>query len=101
MEPAVRGANLVRAVEGVAVTVEVHTRLIGAGKDKDREPGGDPFDDVDLPVSENGVGDIVPVAAELLAMPKRQVVNNARRKAVVQVDLGKRPVELAPIWQRE
>ena len=42
---------------------------------------------------------MVPVASKALAISERQVVNHAGCEVVVEIDLGERPVQLAPIGQ--
>src|SRR5262249_25638415 len=55
----------------------------------------------ELPVSEQSVRQPVPVVAELPASSKRQIVQDAGRKVVIQIDLRQTPVEVFPVGQRE
>src|SRR4029077_10384724 len=59
------------------------------------------FDERQLPAPQHGVGDLIPVTSILLAPAERQVVNDASREAVIEIDLRQRPVQFFPIRKWE
>src|SRR6267378_3170030 len=63
--------------------------------------GGRSYNGVYLPVAENRVHRATPAAPELLALPERQLVGDAGGELVIQVERGKRPVQLLISRQRE
>src|SRR5215472_10866309 len=91
--------DLVRTVEVVSVTavVEENSGRVNAVDQGDRKAGRDLLDQGQLPASEKRVGCVAPIAPELLAPAERQIVNDARGEAVVEVDLRARPVEVLPV----
>jgi len=62
-------------------------------------PETDVFDHGYLPAAEERVGRMVPIASKALAGAERKVVDDAGGEVVVEIDLGKRPVQFAPIGQ--
>src|ERR1019366_3165494 len=59
------------------------------------------FDEGQLPIPKSCVGRAIPVTAELLAPAERQIVNDATREIIVEVDLRQTPIQLLPIRKRE
>src|SRR5580704_423723 len=86
-------ANFVRALQNQPVVEKEHTRLIGAVDHKKWEARLCPFNQVYLPVSQQYIGSSAPIAAEVLALAKRQVVKNARGKDIIQIKLGQTPIQ--------
>ena len=82
--------NLVRPVPvvGIAAGIEADAGLVKAVDERDWKTGRDSLDQRQLPVADDGVGCIVPSAAELLAAAKGQVINDAGGEAVIEIDLG-------------
>ena len=95
--------NLVRTVKVVGITagVEGHAGGVHAVDQGNRESGGNSFDERQLPAPKHGVGDVTPSASKLLAPAERQVVNDASREAVIEIDLRQRPIQFLPIRKRE
>src|SRR6202041_2270296 len=90
----VRIAHLVGSLQNQAVVEEEDARLIGAIDHEERKSGFGPLDDIDLPVSQYGVGRSAPVVAIRFAFTEGQIVENARGKDIIQVKLRQSPIEL-------
>ena len=95
--------NLVRAVKVVPIAagVEEDTGLVIAVDQRVRKPRGNFFDQRQLPVPQKRVRSVIPSIAELLAFAERQVINDATREVVIEVDLRQPPIELLLIRERE
>src|SRR5215469_5521437 len=91
----VRVSHLVRTLERVSVIGKEHPGSVSAINDKQRKPRRGVFDHVQLPVAQDCIGCTAPVAAKVLALAKRQVVQNAGGKVVVEIELRHAPIQLA------
>ena len=91
--------NLVRTVEVVAITAGVEGGAGGvrAVDERNWEARSNFLDERQLPAPEQGVGDVTPITSILLASAKRQVINDATREAVIEIDLRQRPIQILPI----
>src|SRR5580704_18198998 len=89
----VRIAHFVRTLQGEAVIGEVRARLIGAIDHKQREAGGDSFDQIHLPMPEEGVGGGTPATAKPFALAEWQVIKDAGGKVVIEVQLRQPPIQ--------
>src|SRR5512135_554196 len=87
-------AHHIRPVEAISVPLEEGAGLVVAGDHEHGKPGRGFFNCVYFPVSQNGVGRSVPVAPKALALAEGQIVENAGRELVVEVELRKTPVQL-------
>lgn len=102
-EPLYRGvadmaaADLVRAIN---VAGKTYARIVAAGHHEQRKSGSRFFNYVDLPPSQGGIGHSVPGTAEVLPSAEGQIINHASREAMIQLDLGQRPVRSLGIWER-
>src|SRR5581483_48536 len=78
-------ADLIRALESVPVIGEEHSGSVTAIYQEKREARGGVFDDVYLPVAQNGIRGATPATAEVLAFTKWQIVKDAGGKVVVEI----------------
>src|ERR1700716_860478 len=85
----IAASNPVRTVEVVAITagVEGDTGGVRAVDEGNREARSNLFDERQLPAPNHGVGDLIPVTSIPLAPAERQVINDASREAVIEIDL--------------
>src|SRR5579864_502097 len=93
-------ADLIRTLERISVIGEEHTGFIGAIHDKQWESGRCPFDEIYLPVPQYSIGGATPIAAELPAFAEWQVIQDAGRKGVIQIQLRQSPIEFRTPGQR-
>ena len=101
----VAASNLIWAIEVVPVAAIVEgwklSGLVCAVHQRHTEAGSNLFDERQLPAPNHGVGDLIPVTSILLAPAERQVVNDASREAVIEINLRQRPVQFLPIRKWE
>ena len=79
----VRITDLVRTLESISVIRKEDPGLIRTVNYKQGESRRSSHYRIKLPVSQNGALGATPVASEALAFTKRQIVQDASRKAVV------------------
>src|SRR5205807_5229371 len=97
----VRVAYLDRSVEsGTAVPEEGHARLVVAVDHKQWKARNCPLDYVDGPIAENSIGNPIPIATDMLAPSKGQVVEHACGELTVRIKGRERPVRLLRARQR-
>src|SRR5690348_13970023 len=96
----VRIANLVWTLESISVVREENPGSVSAIHDKQWEAGGGMFNDIQLPVAQDRIRRPGPIAAEVFAFSKGQVIQNAGSKVVVQIQLREAPVELRASGKR-
>ncbi len=99
--PLVRVAYFVGTGQAGSIIVqETDTRtagaeaIVGTIDDKNRETGGDFLNDGYLPVPQESVGRATPTGAEMFALAKGQVVNDAGAEVVVKIQPGQSPIQL-------
>ena len=99
----VAASHSVWAVEVVAIAagVEGDSGIVHAVEKGEGKARGDSFDQCQLPSAQNRVGRVAPTVAELLAPAEGQVVDHTGYKVMMEVDLGRSPIELLPIGKRE
>src|ERR1700722_5908213 len=85
-------ANFVGPVQHISIPHEVHARLVVAIDDKQWKSGDSLFDYVHLPVAEHCVDRAAPIATEMLALAKWEVVKDAGGELIVEVELRQPPI---------
>src|SRR5207302_9371206 len=79
---------------------EIHYRAVFTGNDEDWKTCGDFLNDIDLPISQQGVDWPGPIAAEPLSFPERKVIDDTGGETMVELDLRERPIGLRRSRQR-
>ena len=79
--------KLIWADKVIPVVGQVHARTVVTRDNEDWESGSGLFDHVDLPISEDRIRNPVPVAPELLALAKWQVIDQAGSEVVIELNL--------------
>jgi hypothetical protein len=99
----VAASNLVRTVEVVEIAAsgEGDSGGVCAIDQRNREARSNFLNERQLPAPKQGVGDVTPITSILLAPTKRQIVNNASREAIIEIDLRQRPIQILPIRKWE
>src|ERR1700743_2508864 len=95
--------DLVPPIEVIPVSavVKENARLVVAVDQRNRKSRSNLLNQRQLPIPQQRIRHAAPVVAKFLATAERQVVQNARREFIRQVDLRPSPVEILPVWQRE
>src|SRR5579863_1055990 len=83
------------------VVLEICSGCVAAIDNEYRKSRGRLFDDRSLPASHDGISRPVPCVSPFPAFAERQLINDAGREIVVQVDLRKPPIQCLPIRERK
>src|SRR5580658_8873302 len=80
-------ADLVWTVKAISVVFEVHSGFVVTVNNEHREPGSDFFNDGSFPSADDRIGGAMQTTSEPLACAKRELIDDAGRETVIEVDL--------------
>jgi hypothetical protein len=84
---------MIGPIQEISVPLKIDARIVRVSHEE-REPGRDSLDHIHFPISQDRIDGTAPIAAKLLAFSEWQIIGNAGRELVIEVELREPPIQL-------